>query len=195
MPTFRGLRCSAEWQTVLTAAARAGTAFEPTSLQRTFSEQAVLRSRYEAGTGPLAAEPSHDAPHIRTGRPDHAADVKWTDGGVYRLAAWLRRQGCRVLWTVPGERWHIEVPRTDLQRLARKLVADRLAGYPADEKRWIRELDAIRRGATPAHPSRQRVLIRVMTTRRKSIWRAAQISGWQMLKRRARYRSLLARTT
>jgi hypothetical protein len=191
MARFRGLRCSGEWATVLEAAERAGVRFDPTSLQRTFAEQAELRRRYERGEGPLAAKPSHNAPHIRTGRPDHADDVKWTDGGVYRLARWLRARGARVFWTVPGERWHIEVPRADLVRLARKL-ADPFRGYPADERRWLREYDDLKRRNRDR--DRREVLRRVMTARRKSIWRAAQESGWEKLRRRERYASLLART-
>ena len=33
-----------------------------------------------------------------------------------------------------------------------------------------------------------------LTNRRKSIWRAAQQSGWTLMRRGARYRSLLTRT-
>lgn len=62
------------------------------------------------------------------------------------------------------------------------------------ELRRVRELDAIRRGTPPAHPRREEVLVRVLTEQRKRIWRAAQISGWQILNRAQRYRSLLART-
>jgi hypothetical protein len=36
--------------------------------------------------------------------------------------------------------------------------------------------------------------VRVLTDRRRAIWRAAQQSGWDRALRRARYRSLLART-
>lgn len=199
MASFRGLRSSREWATSLTAAARDGVRFVANSLQRTMREQAELRRRYLAGLGPLAAVPNRNAPHIRTGRPDHAADVAWTDGGVYRLAAWLRRQGARVYWTVPGERWHIEVPRADLERLARKL-ADPFRLYPADERRWLREYDASLHAkpkterAARSGVERRRVLRRTMTARRKSIWRAAQASGWDKLQRRARYASLLDRT-
>jgi hypothetical protein len=39
------------------------------------------------------------------------------------------------------------------------------------------------------------VLRRVMTTQRKRIWKEAQDSGWNDANRRARWRSLQARTS
>ena len=161
------------------------------------AEQQVLFEKSKHG-GALAAFPSPTAPHIRTGRPDHALDVNALDGGAGRLAAWLRRRGARATFPVPREAWHIEVPRDDLVRLAGTL-ADPLAGYPAKERHWIRTYDALmrlkREGKDPADgPERRSELRRVMTDRRKSIWRAAQQSGWSRMRRRARYRSLLART-
>jgi lysozyme len=70
------------------------------------------------------------------------------------------------------------------------------------ELRRVRELDAIRAGARPAHPNREAVLVRLLTLARKNIWRAAQPKtrggdgrGWDYAHRRKRYNSLLARTT
>jgi GH24 family phage-related lysozyme (muramidase) len=70
---------------------------------------------------------------------------------------------------------------------------------PADwltrvELRRVRELDAIRAGARPAHPRREAVLVRVLVEQRRRLWRAAQQTGWDKLHRRQRYASLLART-
>lgn len=194
MATFQGRRVSPEWEFVLRAAQDAGVRFRLNSGQRTFAEQAALRRLYEQGRGPLAARPSHTAPHIRTGRPDHALDVDMYAGdGVQGLARWLRRQGLPVAWTVPGEGWHIESPRRELERLARKLD-DPLAGYTASERRWIREYDDLKRRDT--NLKRRRVLRRVMRTQRKRVWRAAQgAGGWKAHNRLARYRSLYARTT
>jgi hypothetical protein len=194
VPTFQGRRVSAQWLIVLTAAQRAGVNFRLNSGQRTFSEQAALYALYQSGSGNLAAVPSHNAPHIRTGRPDHALDVDMYAGdGVQGLARWLRRQGASVAWTVPGEGWHIETPRGDLERLAKQLD-DPLAGYTASEARWIRELDRLQRAKRD--PGRRRVLRRVMTAQRKRLWRAAQgPGGWDAHRRRDRYASLKARTT
>lgn len=66
---------------------------------------------------------------------------------------------------------------------------DRWAGYTAAERRWITEFDH--------HPTaaRRRTLDRVMTEQRKRVWCAAQgRGGWDAANRRARYRSLAART-
>lgn len=188
---------SAQWFTVLDAARKAGVAFLVTDGHRTMAEQRVLWEIYQHG-GNVAAFPSPTAPHIRSGRPDHALDVNSLDGGAGRLAAWLRKRGAQATFPVPREPWHVEVPRDHLARLAETL-ADPLAGYPAKERRWIRSYDALvrlkREGKDPADgPERRSELRRLMTNRRKSIWRAAQQSGWSRVRRRARYRSLLART-
>jgi len=71
--------------------------------------------------------------------------------------------------------------------------ADPLAGYRDDERRWIREYDALKRAGRGA--DRREVLRRVMMKRRKTIWAAARKSGWDVAERRARYASLRARTT
>lgn len=196
MASFRRVRVSSSWAVTLTAAALDGVAFELESGRRIIAEQQTLRARYErflrgGPWAPVAAKPSCAAPHIDCGHESHALDVRWTDGGVYRLAAWLRKQGCRVAWTVPGEKWHIEVPEEDLLRLARRL-RDPLRGFRADEKRWIREYDELKRRKPRA--ARREELRALMRRRRKEVWRAAQKTGWKKINRRARYEALLARS-
>jgi hypothetical protein len=190
-------RVSAQWHVVLSAARKAGVSFLVTDGHRTMAQQQVLWERFLNG-GPRAARPSPIAPHIRVGRPDHAIDVNAFDGGAARLARWLRRNRAGATFPVPGENWHIEVPRSDLERLSKRF-ADPLAGYPAKERHWIRSYDALmrlkREGKDPADGRERRARLRqLMTNRRKAIWRAAQDSGWHRLRRRDRYRSLLART-
>lgn len=66
-----------------------------------------------------------------------------------------------------------------------------------DELRWVREHDGLLRVKPPRRAqqeSRLRVLRRVMTNRRKSIWREAQKTGWDVNDRRRRYKSLMSRT-
>lgn len=74
---------------------------------------------------------------------------------------------------------------------------DPFEGYTASEVRWLREYDSLRRSRAPRDVDRRRVLRRVMTDQRKRIWRAATTTahGWDHANRRARYRSLLARTS
>lgn len=98
-----------------------------------------------------------------------------------------------------------------LPGLARRRAAERelflkpvhapgpLAGYPADERRWIREYDGLSKvlhstQRQPGDVARRDALRRVMTKRRKRIWLAATASGWSKHKRRARYHSLDVRT-
>jgi hypothetical protein len=189
---------STEWHAVLSAAKADGVVFLLDDGHRTWAQQQALFEKSKHG-GALAARPGDNAPHQRTGRPDHALDVNAKDGGAGRLAVWLRRHDARATFPVPGENWHIEVPREDLVQLAAK-VGDPLAGYPAKERNWIRAYDKLVRlkhaGHDPADGSERRIRLRtLMTARRKAIWRAAQQSGWHHLKRRARFRSLLVRTT
>ncbi|MEA2240807.1 MAG: hypothetical protein QOD24_363 [Solirubrobacteraceae bacterium] len=65
---------------------------------------------------------------------------------------------------------------------------DRWSHYTPAERHWIAEYDH--------KPSTERraVLRRVMTEQRKRIWHEAQRSGWERANRRARWRSLRART-
>lgn len=191
-------RVSVEWHAVLTAARRDGVSFLVTDGHRTFAEQADRFAVFQRDGHPVAARPSDTAPHIRTGRPDHAIDVNALDGGAGRLAAWLRRNGADATFPVPGEAWHIEVPRDDLERLARR-VGDPLAAYPEKERRWIRAYDELKRKQRTGQGTAQvelelARLKQVMTARRKAIWRAAQESGWNRLNRGDRYRSLKSRT-
>lgn len=135
--SFDGKRVSADWLAVLTAARRAGIRFRLNSGQRTFAEQQRLYNLWKAGVGNLAAVPSHSAPHIRTGRQDHALDVDMHVGdGIAGLRAWLAKQGIRTSLTVPGEGWHLEADSAaQLATVARRLrkprtVLDRLGARP-----------------------------------------------------------------
>jgi hypothetical protein len=192
---FRGKSLSAEWLVVLTAAAKEGVNFTLNSGHRTMAEQQDLVNK-QGLFGPNnphgAAFPSAIAPHIRVGRIDHALDVDAADGSAQRLAAWLRAKGAHPAFTIATEPWHIELPAADLRSLASTL-GDPLSGYTEHERAWIREYDRLRRERRGLE--RRRELRVAMKRQRKRIWRAAQAGGWDHANRRARYRSLLARTT
>lgn len=86
-----------------------------------------------------------------------------------------------------------------LPGLARRRRAERLLWLqpeppykPADEARWETEYDQLLH--THKGAIRRRALRRVMTRRRKEIFRLAQKTGWSTLNRANRYRALLART-
>ena len=161
-------RVSAQWFTVLSAARKAGVAFFVTDGHRTMAEQQDRWSAFQHG-GPVAAFPSPTAPHIRSGRPDHAIDVNSLDGGAGRLFALAaRKRGAQATFPVPGEPWHIEVPRDDLVRLAKQArgPARRLPreGAPAGSAPTTRSCASKREGDDPADgPERRSELRRLMT--------------------------------
>lgn len=111
--------------------------------------------------------------HDWSSAADHLLD--WDKAGGRRLPGLTRRR------------------RAERALFLRNDPVDPLAGYREDEQRWIREYDRLRRARRDPH--RREVLQRVMTERRKAIWRVAQKpGGWDVHTRRARYRSLTART-
>ena len=121
---YSGESVSVQWRTVLRAADRKGIWFDLNSGHRTFAQQKRLWDAYQrylngGPWAPLAAFPSCRAPHVRCGRPDHALDVNSRDGGEQRLQNWINsHRGVRVRGrasnTVPGEAWHLELPRLAL---------------------------------------------------------------------------------
>jgi hypothetical protein len=201
--SFHGVRVSRAHWIILDAAERAGLHFRINSGRRTRADQERLvreKGVYNSRTNPHgAAAYSSRAPHIKALAPggkqlaNHALDCdEFVGDGPRKLAAFYAAHGCPVFFNVSTEAWHFDpTDEAKLVATARKLV-DPLAGYPADERRWIREYDALHRAGKDK--DRQRVLVRVMTAKRKAIWHAAQKSGWKMLNRTARYRSLLHRT-
>lgn len=196
MPTFQGKRVSDYWKVVLDAAADAGVRFQLNSGQRTMAEQeALVRQKgvWSPSNRTGAARPSSTAPHIRVGLQNHALDVDTfaQGGGETKLQEWLQDQGARVTNPVPGEPWHMEVSSADLTKLYRKFK-DPFVGYPADEKRWLREYDDLKRHNKNA--PRRLVLRVVMAARRRSIFREANKTGWNKARRRDRWESLKART-
>ena len=66
---------------------------------------------------------------------------------------------------------------------------DRWSHYTPAEREWISEYDH-------THSTDRRTVLRLaMTQQRKRIWKEAQRTGWDRANRRARWRSLRARTT
>jgi hypothetical protein len=160
----------------------------PASSARSIAQQEVFWHAHQVNPrAPVAAFP---------GTSNHgwgiAVDVK-----TKVAAAWILTHGARYGWSWDegkrvGEWWHFRYVG------GFKAKRDPLRGYTTDEKRWIRELDKLRRERRDV--GRQRVLVRELTKARKRVWRAAQPKaqggdgrGWTELRKR-RYRSLLART-
>lgn len=204
--TFHGVPVSTAARIVLEAAERAGVAFHLNDGRRTIAiqRQRVRDHGVWSPSNPHgAALPNAGAPHIKHGAANHAWDVdlfRPRPGGQLRLATFARQHGIPVAFNVSTEAWHADPTSEAALVAAARRLDDPFAGYPADEARWLREYDRL--GGTKARTKagalaiagRRAVLRRVMRDRRKSIWRAAQDSGWDKLRRAERYRSLLART-
>lgn len=101
-----GRAVSQEWYSVLKAMRADGVAFHVNQGHRTIAEQWYFWNLYRSGRGNLAAYPSPFAPHVRTGRIDHAIDF----GNDYAVFHWLQNHGLQPARTVRGESWHIECP-------------------------------------------------------------------------------------
>lgn len=126
---FHGKSVSKKWWVVLTHLERVGFEFTLNSGHRTMREQlSLFRQNMHLVNGRWVPRPAHaltakplpTAPHIRTGRADHALDI--AAPGVNKLVHHLRTQhAANVRFTVSGEPWHIEIDNSDLTRLWREL--------------------------------------------------------------------------
>jgi hypothetical protein len=112
-----GESVSAHWYPILKKMRADGVYFNVNEGHRTWARQAYFWALYQSGRGNLAARPSNNAPHIWTGRQNHAIDFN-NAGAVVR---WLRNHGVAAVTNVPGESWHVYAPADDLARLAKKL--------------------------------------------------------------------------
>jgi hypothetical protein len=154
----------------------------PASSARTYAQQLGLKNFWVSQGHPeKAATP---------GTSNHgwaiAVDMLGPQAQAWMLIhglkfGWSHDEGARV-----GEPWHYRYIGGYKPR------RNPFTGYPADERRWIREYDSLLRRRRDPH--RRDVLRRVMTERRKLIWAAAQKDGWDTRRRRKRYHSLLSRT-
>src|SRR5687767_820657 len=101
---YQGEEVSREIYAVIMAyEADTGRALSINEGHRTWARQAYFYALYKAGKGALAARPSHDAPHILTGRANHAIDAdshQWD-----HFSAWCRRVGLIISRPVEDEAW------------------------------------------------------------------------------------------
>lgn len=196
--TRDGIPVSRAHYIILEAAEQGGVHFVVNDGRRTeaIQRQRIAKHGLWSPSNPHGAAPARQSsPHIKYGKANHAIDCDMyrpTSGGQRRLAAFYARNGCPVYFNVPSEGWHFDpTDEGKLIAIARKLD-DPHRGFPADERRWMDEYDRLK--SQDKDRGRRGVLRRYMTERRKSIWRAAQDSGWEKLSRRERYAALLART-
>jgi lysozyme len=114
-------------------------------------------------------------------------------GKALRAKDWKRAADELLKWDKAGGRPLAGLTRRRKAERALFLSKPEKSGYTDAERRWMREYDQLLKAGKDK--DRRRVLRRSMTDQRKRIWRAAQTSGWDKADRRARYKSLLARTT
>lgn len=110
---FDGERVSRPWLRLLRDLRAAGVGFHLNEGHRTFARQAELVRQlgvWSLSNRTGAARPSINAPHIRTGRFDHACD--FDNAAAVEMAA--QRRGVNLTATVPGEPWHLEADRDQL---------------------------------------------------------------------------------
>jgi len=167
-----GEQVSVQWYVALAACRAAGVSFNVNEGHRTMARQQYFWDLYRSGRGALAAVPSPHAPHIRTGRFDHAIDFNNAAG----VMGWLRAHEIRCALTVPGESWHVEANPDDLARYHAAHRSD-LDGRAIDvlgptARRWAAEY--LRLKADGRNRARRRVLRRVLIVRRKAEWVAAR---------------------
>lgn len=111
---FDGEAVSRQWFRLLADLRRAGVSFHLNEGHRTFARQAELvreKGLWSPSNMTGAAAPSSTAPHIRTGRADHACDFDNAAG----VAAAAKRRGVTLRATVPGESWHLEADPAELR--------------------------------------------------------------------------------
>lgn len=124
---FDNERVSRPWSRLLRDLRARGTRFHLNEGHRTFARQAELvrqKGVWTPSNPTGAARPSPNAPHIRTGRFDHACDFDIDNAAAVENAA--RAAGVTLQATVPGEPWHLEADRGELlayYRRRRKEVA------------------------------------------------------------------------
>lgn len=126
-----GRPVSKAWHTVLTEYRRRGGKFQVNDGRRTMAMQAarVRKHGLWSPSNPTgAAAPVPWAPHINYGRANHAIDVDNfapKPGAPERLQRWLCKHGVNATRPIAAERWHIQVDRAGLLRLAAQIERNR----------------------------------------------------------------------
>lgn len=184
---------SVEWLTFLVEARRDGVPFRVNEGHRTWARQEYFYNGWKRRIPGfnLAAKPSHNAPHIRTGRIDHALDIENSTGGAERLIAYGARNGVTITRPVRGESWHGEASADDLTRFHER-HSDPLTSR---ERRLVNELwkirDAHGKVWNKAELARAEEIKMWIRRQRGRINDEAGKSGWDKAKRRERYHALI----
>ncbi|MBA3240078.1 MAG: hypothetical protein H0T60_02535 [Acidobacteria bacterium] len=185
---------SREWYIVLSACRNDGIRFHLNEGRRAIKQQWKFWRLYRSG-GNLAAYPSPTAPHIRVGRIDHALDVESTgrkSDGVDAVISWAARRGVRLVKTVQGEAWHIEIAGGGkaLRRFSRRITPAKIA-FSRPERRTINLIRGLRsKKSTVARRAAIRAAKGTIQGYRAGIRSTAKRGGWNKNDRKRRYKAL-----
>lgn len=142
-----GERVSRRHYTWMTACRADGVTFRVNEGHRTFERQQFFWDLYQAGRGNLAAYPSHTAPHIKTGSPNHDNDIDQFYGdGIQAVFRWLRKHGAAPVLNVPGEGWHMHLSDADLAMLYRKFKSRNRVLHRGSKGEDVQRLQVLLRG-------------------------------------------------
>lgn len=125
---------SEHWFAFLSAARKDGVRFEINEGHRTLARQWYFYNCWRTkrcNNGNLAAYPSRNAPHIRTGRQDHAID----SDELQALIDYGRKVGVTILRTVRSESWHGEARASELAAFYKKARVENRYGVLAKDER------------------------------------------------------------
>lgn len=155
---------------------------------RTFEEQSYFWDQYKHHGGNLAAQPGMSNHGLGLAVDFATQEMRWIIDQIGE------KYGFAKHWSdAASEWWHIKWREGKYQSVDNYYNTLEWSGYTDSEKRWIQEYDKLK--AAKKDVERRRVLRRAMKQQRKKIWQAAQDSGWDKANRKARYNSLLTRTS
>lgn len=126
-----GEEVSSIWYPLLSATRAAGVRFNVNEGHRTMARQIYFWTHQP----PLAARPSPNAPHIRTGRWNHAIDFNNAESvRQYFWNRWKIRLVRTVRWPNGSvrEEWHLEVDPRDMSKMVE--IARKLGTGGSDDK-------------------------------------------------------------
>lgn len=133
---------SDHWIAFLSSARADGVPFHINEGHRTLARQTYFWNCYitkRCNNGNLAARPSPYAPHIRSGRQDHAIDANNLQG----IINYGRRHGVTITRTVRGEEWHGEANAAQLAAFYHShggAAPDKYKALTKAEKGWVNKL-------------------------------------------------------
>lgn len=194
---FDGELVSRAWSVVLHDMRADGVDFGINEGHRTLARQQFFWDCFQCqccNGGNLAARPSPFAPHIRTGRADHAIDFANPEA----VMRWLSRKGLRP--TRPAgsgsswEPWHIEVQLGALLRYAARHKGDKFDTLPKHVEHAARQFIAARNTVRNRIRDRDEVDSRRQPNRWKAKDRLVDDARQLRAHRRAKVEDLLKRS-